>query len=103
MSVQTKKRFKNLGRLISIGLFALLMLTNIKLSILDDQEISSGDFSLDSIELTLFEATYACCAPYCEVAFWDCKSTCEDYWSWGPPYNLACIYGCSIGYNDCCS
>ena len=60
MSVQTKKRFKNLGKIVSIGLFTLLMLTNIKLALLDDNEIASGDISLFGIEVNLFDATYAC-------------------------------------------
>ncbi|PIQ08104.1 MAG: hypothetical protein COW71_13515 [Ignavibacteriales bacterium CG18_big_fil_WC_8_21_14_2_50_31_20] len=60
MSVQTKKGFKNLGRIVGIGLFTLLMLTNIKLALLDDNEIASGDISVLGIEVNLFEATYAC-------------------------------------------
>ena len=60
MSVQTKKRFRNLGKIVGIGLFTLLMLTNIKLALLDDTEIASGSISVLGIEMTLFDATYAC-------------------------------------------
>jgi len=59
MSVQTKKGFKNLGEIIGIALFAFLMFTNIKIALMDDAEIASGDISVLGIELTLFEATYA--------------------------------------------
>ena len=55
----TQKRFKNLGKIVGIGLFTLLMLTNIKLALLDDSEIASGDVSVLGIELTLFEGTFA--------------------------------------------
>ena len=65
MSVQTKKRFKNLSKIVGIGLFALLMLTNIKLALLDDNELASGDISILGIEVNLFEATYACSLPHC--------------------------------------
>ena len=58
MSVQTKKRFKTLGKIVGIGLFTLLMLTNIKFTLLDDNEIASDDISLFGIEVNLFDATY---------------------------------------------
>lgn len=58
MSVQTKKRFKNLGKTIGISLFALLMFTNIKIALMDDVDIASGDISILGIELNLFDATY---------------------------------------------
>lgn len=59
MSVQTKKRFKNLGKIIGIVLFALLMFTNIKVALMDDAELASGDITVLGVEMTLFEATYA--------------------------------------------
>ncbi len=67
MSVKVKKRFKNLGKTIGIGLFTLLMLTNIKLALLDDNEVSS-EISILGIEVRLFEGTFAnetstCCEP----------------------------------------
>jgi len=68
MSVQTKKRFKNLGKIVGIGLFTLLMLTNIKLALLDDNEITSGGISLLGVEMQLFEPTYAC-GMDCAIAY----------------------------------
>ena len=59
MSVQTKKRFKNLGRTIGIALFALLMFTNIKIALMDDAELASGDISIFGIELNIFVPSYA--------------------------------------------
>ena len=59
MSVQQKKRFYNLGKIIGIALFAFIMFTNIKIALMDDAEIASGDISVFGIELNLFEATYA--------------------------------------------
>jgi hypothetical protein len=59
MSIQTKKRFKNIGKIVGGILFALILFTNIKLALMDDVEIVSGDLSLLGVELTLFEATFA--------------------------------------------
>jgi len=59
MSLQTKKRFKNLGKIIGVVLFAFLMFTNIKIALMDDAELASGDISVLGIELNLFEGTYA--------------------------------------------
>ncbi len=59
MSLKTKKRFKNLGKAIGIALFALLMFTNIKVALMDDAELASGDISVLGIEIQLFEGTYA--------------------------------------------
>ncbi len=59
MSVQTKKRFKNLGKIIGVVLFVALMFTNIKVALMDDAEIASGDISVAGIEVTLFEAAFA--------------------------------------------
>jgi len=56
----TEKRFKNLAKIVGGALFALLVFTNIKLAMLDDSEIASNDISLFGVELTLFDATYAC-------------------------------------------
>jgi hypothetical protein len=58
MSIQTKKRFKNLGKIIGVTLFAILMFTNIKIALMDDKEIASGDISVLGIEMHLFEATF---------------------------------------------
>ncbi len=59
MSLQFKKRFKNLSKALGIALFALLMFTNIKVALLDETEIASGDISILGVELTLFESTDA--------------------------------------------
>ena len=59
MSVQTKKRFKNLGKIFAGVLFAFLMFTNIKVALMDDAELASGDISVLGIELNLFEPAYA--------------------------------------------
>ncbi len=59
MSVKTKKRVKNLGKVIAIALFALLMFTNIKIATMDNSELANGDISLFGIEITLFDATDA--------------------------------------------
>jgi len=60
MSLKIKTRFKNIGKVVAGVLFALLLFTNIKVALMDDAEILSGDISLLGVELTLFEATYAC-------------------------------------------
>jgi len=72
MSVKTKKRFKNLGKIVGIMLFALLMFTNIKVAMMDDTAISKGDISLFGIEMNLFNNVYAS--------------------SGGNPCNLPCYY-----------
>jgi hypothetical protein len=59
MSIQTKKRFKNIGKIVGGLIFALILFTNIKIALLDDNEVASGDISVLGIELNLFEATYA--------------------------------------------
>ena len=74
MSVKTKKRVKNIGKIIGIALFALLMFTNIKIATMDSSELASGDISLFGIEITLFDAT-------------------DAYGGWPPPEcNLPCYY-----------
>ncbi len=73
MSIKVKKRFKSLSKIVGIGLFMLLMLTNIKLALLDDNELASGDVSLFGIEMQLFDATFAH-----HEADIDCKSA-ENY------------------------
>ena len=59
MSIKTKERFKNIGKVIAGVLFALLLFTNIKVALMDDAEILSGDISLLGVELTLFDETQA--------------------------------------------
>lgn len=59
MSTQSKKRFKNFSKIIGIFLFILLMLTNIKIALLDDSEIVNSPISFLGIEFDLFEATAA--------------------------------------------
>lgn len=59
MSLKTKKSFKNIGKIVGGVLFALLLFTNIKLALLEGNELASGDISVLGIELTVFEATYA--------------------------------------------
>ncbi|MBK8945424.1 MAG: hypothetical protein IPM32_09165 [Ignavibacteriae bacterium] len=70
MSVQTKKRFKNVGRIIGILLFATIMLTNIKVALLSDEEIMKGDLNLLGYNIELFspaaaETTSASCGDIC--------------------------------------
>lgn len=71
MSVKTKKRFKNLGKICGALLFTLLMFTNIKVAMMDDAEIQKTEFSLFGIEIKLVEPIYA------EVVVGD--ATCEDF------------------------
>lgn len=59
MSVQTKKRFKVFSKTIGLSLFVLLMLTNIRIALIDDSEISSGSISFFGLELQLFDQTAA--------------------------------------------
>lgn len=80
MSVETKKRFKNLGKIVGIGLFTILMLTNIKLALLDENEIASGDISVLGIEVNLFEATYACSYSGSCDSSCDTSTYYEDGW-----------------------
>ncbi len=49
---------KKIVKIFTIGLFTMLMLTNIKFALLNDNEIASGDISLFGIEIQLFDATY---------------------------------------------
>ncbi len=65
MSLQFKKRFKNLSKALGIALFALLMFTNIKVALLDETEIASGDISILGVELTLYESTDAYWSEQC--------------------------------------
>lgn len=111
MSVQTKKRFKNLGKTISMALFALLIFTNIKIALMDDAELTSGDISVFGIELNLFEPSYAettdtGCPNYCNVALASCLSQCSIGCAFTGGYYPACLVGCqagcAIGYHNCC-
>ncbi len=43
MSIRTKKRFKNLGKICGALLFTLLMFTNIKVAMMKDTDILQGD------------------------------------------------------------
>jgi hypothetical protein len=88
MSIKTKRRFKNVGKIIGAILFALILFANIKIALLDDAEIACGDISLVGVELELFEPTYAC-----EVTFEDCQAICET------TYLRHCTI--MIGYGDC--
>ena len=87
MSVKTKKRFNNLSKIIGIGIFTLVMLTNIKLALLEDNEIASGDITVLGMELTLFDATYGEPASGC-VRVDECVCSTYhadyiDYLDWG--------------------
>ena len=85
MSIKTKKRFKNLNKIVGIGLFTLLMLTNIKLALLEDNEIASGDITVLGMELTLFDATYGEPASCCEIAIGHiCSKIYADFIDWKP-------------------
>jgi hypothetical protein len=88
MSLKTKKRFKNIGKVVAGALFALLLFTNIKVALMDDAEILSGDISLLGVELTLFEATFAKdpIPP----------ASCEDLCTSSP--NHFCTYIVSVGH-----
>ncbi len=94
MSVQTKKRFKNLGKTIGVFLFVALMFTNIKIALMDDAEIANGDISVFGIELNLFEGTYAGYASATD-SIWDLEC---DY---GPTGNLTNTH-CSTGGQYVC-
>ena len=59
MSVQTKKRFKNVGRIIGILMFATFIFTNIKVAMLEESEISSGNIAILGVDFELFNATIA--------------------------------------------
>jgi hypothetical protein len=95
MSLKTKKRFKNIGRVVAGALFALLMFTNIKVALMDDAEILSGDISLLGVELGLFEATYACndCldGPCCEFG----------RYPWWNPVSNSCVCPVNLSEADC--
>ena len=80
MSIKTKKRFKNLGKIISVALFAALMFTNVKISLFDNSELSNGDISLLGVELELFEATISEPAVLCTYHMNHiCSSYTQDY------------------------
>ena len=85
MSVKTKRRVKNIGKFISIALFALLMFTNIKIATMDSSELASGDISLFGIEITLFDATDAYVDYSCTV-----RTICND----GGFVQCTGLYGC---------
>ncbi|MFZ1288465.1 MAG: hypothetical protein WAR79_00120 [Melioribacteraceae bacterium] len=59
MSVQTKSRFKNLGKIIGIFLFATFMFTNIKVALLSDDEIIKGELNLLGYNIELFSPAAA--------------------------------------------
>lgn len=59
MSIQTKIRFKNIGKIVGGILFALILFTNIKVALLDNAEFSNSDISILGIELNIFDATFA--------------------------------------------
>ena len=58
MSLKTKMKFKNIAKIIGGILFTLILFTNIKIALLDNQEIVRGDISILGIEMSLFDATY---------------------------------------------
>ncbi len=101
MSLKTKKRFKNLGKTIGIGLFTLLMLTNIKFALMDDSEIASGDISVLGIEIQLFDVTYGEIPGFCNIPCyydeWRGECTvvgCAEYCigAKGCPAEIVCRY-----------
>ena len=102
MSVQTKKRFKNLGKIVGIILFVALMFTNIKVALMDDAELASGAISVLGIELNLFVPTYAEGGYYIDC-YWDyMRQTCTVFGD-GPycvgTYGLPAEVICHYDYN----
>jgi len=61
MSIKTKKRLKNLGKILGVLLFAALMFSNIKIAFIDNPENLNNAISILDIEFQLFEPTYAEC------------------------------------------
>lgn len=57
MSLKTKRRFKNLGKITAAAVFALLFFLNIQIILNDD--LGSGDLSLFGVEINLFDEVYA--------------------------------------------
>ncbi len=90
MSIHAKKRIKSFGKTVGGILFAIILFTNIKVALMDDVEIVSGDISVLGIGLNLFEATYA-------VEYQTNKElSTKRIGSW-PNYSL--IYCCKIKEN----
>ena len=80
MSVQTKKRINNLGKIIGGIFFALLLFTNIKLSILEQNGVSDGDISILGVEINLFEAAFGEQTNCCKLAVgWICTTYNGDH------------------------
>ena len=82
----------NTKKVIMIALFVILMFTNIKIALLNDNKIFNNDISVLGIKMELFEGTYATsgtvvvCYPaahaitygpnnYCLITYW---FTCTD-------------------------
>jgi len=59
MSIKTKKKFKNVGKTVATALFALLMFTNIKFSLMSDTDIAKDGLTVFGIKINLLDDTYA--------------------------------------------
>lgn len=96
MSIQTKIRFKNFGKIVGGILFALILFTNIKVALLDDAEMVSGDVSILGLNLSIFDATYGeSSGTYNWVIY---TSTCVN-----TNMGLFCQYACILPYTPHCS
>lgn len=85
MSLKTKRKIKNLGKIIAAAVFALLMFTNIKISTMDHAELSSDKISLAGLEFSLFDEAYATEAK--------CSDICTQ-----KPITIVCTYLYTVGY-----
>ncbi|MBK8945425.1 MAG: hypothetical protein IPM32_09170 [Ignavibacteriae bacterium] len=86
MSLQIKKRFKHVGRIMGILLFVTFMFTNIKVALLSDEEIMKGDLNLLGYNIELFSPAAA--ATSTEL----CRDICT------PAPNEICTYLLFNGY-----
>lgn len=59
MSTNIKRKLKNVGKIFAIILFVVILFSNLKIALTDENKITNGDISILGIELTLFEGTKA--------------------------------------------
>ena len=104
MSIQTKKRFKNVSKAIAIALFALLMFTNIKIATIDSSELAKGDISIFGIQVTLFDATDAYDAGGCDSSCETSTYYQDGSWHYVAVWTQECSYGTYTTYiwDDIC-
>lgn len=94
MYSRVKRTFGNIIRIFSLAIFILIVFTNVKITIMDNRELSEGNLSLFGLEINSFVPTYAdyaCNTCTRDQLCWDCNT------GNGALVNFCCQWTCG-GY-----